>query len=250
MLIPKNKSFFLYRKCHMTILEVMIATLFLSMLLTIIFGFFHELSVLNIESKKVLKDSFQKRFAETRLSYAFTNLTNENSNSKRFYFYTVRDDASKSPSLLFTFDNGTVRNPLFAGFVLGRLFVDKNNRLSLGLFPLQNSQTQTPDLLKANLSVEYLLDHVEQIRYEFVTSPETDQTITQKNPDKKTPPKGIVLTQWEKDYKQMPILLRIYLTRDDDYYKEMKKERPTEKKEEMYTFVLPSSKNPITFIKK
>ncbi len=81
-----KKARFITSKRYMTLFEVLIALSLLSILLAILFGFFRELTILNEDSKKNLKERFQARYVENRLSDVFSNITNDNDAKKVFYF--------------------------------------------------------------------------------------------------------------------------------------------------------------------
>lgn len=247
----RARNFFRCSKRYITILESMIALFLLSILLVIVFGFFHELSVLNQESKKVIKERFKKQYVESRLAFIFSHITNENSSDRIFYFFSTKDGASPFPSLLFTYDNDPSSDPRVGGDVLARLFVDHQNRLCLAIWPLEkkeNGQTVSIDELQSHMKIEYLLEDVEEIKFAFLSSPFVDDKQTNQPDPSKMPPKGGWHLEWNKEYKQMPVIVKLEISHPQQHGSDQGKIKRTEK--EVFAFVLPSSKNPINFTAK
>ena len=238
------KKFHSCIKRYMTVLESIIALFLLSGLLVILFGFFHELSVFNKLSKKVVQEGFQKRYIESRLSYVFSHIINERDTHKKFYFYSLADENSRFPSLIFTFDNENVLDPYVSGDIVSRLFVNSNHQLCLAIWPILKLKSQNREELISHQKVEILLDNVEDIKFSFLSGPETNSSG--KNA-KDGPPKGQWLPNWEKSYKQMPVIVKIQITTKKDQIA-TKKDSKAQPSVEEFSFVLPSSKNPIKFI--
>lgn len=226
------KTLFKSRR-HMTIFEVLIAMTLLSLLLVVLFGFVRELSSLNELTKKTTKQAFQQRYAESRLFYAFTNIVNENESGRTFHFFVTKDESSSCPSLVFTFQNGSSKDPRYGGNVLARLFLDKDEHLCLAIWPLESNTGENVD---SQFKYENLLEGVKDLRFSFFVPPDTSNDV---EPDTK---KDTVLThrgewveEWSKDLKQMPAIVKLEVTFEKD-------------KVQIFAFVLPSSKHPITFI--
>lgn len=220
----------------MTLLEVIIAMGLLSVLLVIIFGFFRELSVLNTHTKKKLEQGFQHRYVESRLSYLFSHIVNENSTTRKFYFFTLQDEAAKHQSLAFTFDNDIVLDSAVGGDVLGRLFVDKHDRFCLAVWPLDDSENG-PEKSMGQVKFECFFENVHDIKFEFYASPATEKSIISES--EKGPRKGEWNQAWELEYGEMPVIVKIEIAFKDksEHY-------------ETFSFVLPSSENPVKFVTK
>lgn len=250
----KTKRIIKSKRC-MTLFEVLIALSLLSVLLAILFGFFRELTILNEDSKKNLKESFQARYAESRLSYVLSNIVNENDTKRTFYFYTMRDDISKFPSLIFTFDNGNVLDPYLAGDVLGRLFVDNDNHLCLAVAPLKSQKGQTEQELQSHIKLEYLLDDVQNITFSFMT-PILEKNLEDKakkeakdTKESKNPSVGEWLPEWDKGFAQMPVIMKMGVdVSPNSLLKGVNANKSDSKTiSKVFSFVLPSSQNPIIF---
>lgn len=264
--MKKNKyNKIIKEKRFLTLLEVLIATALLSVLLTIVFGFFRELSILSQDSKKTLQQGFEKRFVESRLSYVFSHTIAED--HKAFYFYTMRDELSRFPSLILTFQNNASSEKAAQNSnIIGRLFVDDQKRFCLAYLPLKKNKEDTDEKLLSQVHVECLMENIEEMQFTFLTAPDVENTVlsTTNNPpppppkeppgspkkpvvtdpkqdqkeedNSKKPPKGAKLNEWNKEFKELPIIVKIELKQTGSL------------KPIVYAFVMTSSKHPITFI--
>lgn len=240
------------RKSFMTLLETLIAISLLALLLTIVFSFFRELSVLSQVTEQKQKESFQMRYVETRLAFIFERLVNENETTRKFYFFTqpTNSQISSSPSLIFTFNNGVRSDPNFSSDVLGRLYVDLDKRLTLVTWPIYTLQPH------AYMQKEILLENVVGLRYEFYAAPErisNENAIVgagENKPGETKPQRDRWQSEWPMSHKQMPSIIKITLDIDRNP-SSLERRKEEESKEQVQTvvltFVLPSSKNPIYY---
>lgn len=246
----KSKS----RKRYMTLLETLIAFTLLSILLVFAFGFFRELSGLTRLTNQEQKQSFQKRYVESRLAFIFERVVNENEDKKRdFFFYThpPQRDAFLGTSLILTYDNGVRRDPSFSGDILGRLYVNPEFQLRLATWPLKVDDPHV------KMQEEVLLENVADIKFKFYSPPakiahmRDIQTGTQIQPDKKTPAKNDWLPEWAYTYNQLPgiVKIEIAVAKDPNDLSSLNFGNLDEKKVEKitYSFVIPSSKNPVQY---
>jgi type II secretory pathway component PulJ len=246
------KGFRAQRKSFMTLLETLIAISLLALLLTIVFSFFRELSVLSQVTEQKQKESFRMRYVETRLAFIFERLVNENETTRKFYFFTqpTHSQISSSPSLIFTFNNGVRPDPNFSSDVLGRLYVDLDKRLTLVTWPIYTLQPH------AYMQKEILLENVVGLRYEFYAAPErisNENAVKgsgENKPGETKPQRDRWQSEWPKSHKQMPSIIKITL--DIDRHPNSLERRKEEDRQEqvetvVLTFVLPSSKNPIYY---
>ncbi len=247
------------RKRHLTLLETLIAVSLVSVLLTIVFGFFRELSEINRMTEVQQKESFQMRYVETRLNYLFQRIVNENESvregmqafKRRFYFYTQAPDKgiSESTSLIFSFNNGARSNPAFSDDLLARLYVDDKHRLCLAMWPIYSDKPHQ------EMQREILLENVASIQYQFYAAPERHLNDGAISPDKvdtenKNPEKDRWHAQeWMKSYQQMPSIVKLTVKiankPDDLKTRSIGAEIPS--RDITFAFVLPSSINYIYY---
>lgn len=243
-------KFFRLRKRYITLLETLVALTLLSVLLTLIFGFFWELSRVNQLNEENQKMIFHKRYLENRLAFLFERIVNDNDDKRIFYFFTQTGDGtfSDSPSLVMTFNNEARMNPVYAGDILSRLYVDKHHRLCLAIWPIFSTDPHEA------MQHEILLEGVKTMHFELYAPPEhltskkgvastkkIDPEKTQPDPDKWHP-------EWLKSYDQMPSLLKLHLVLIEGEQKgEVKKTGTEEAPKWDFIFVLPSSKNCIYY---
>lgn len=222
-------------KHHVTLLETMIAMSLLAVLLTMVFGFFKELNVLSSEIENEEKKAFKARLIESRLQNIFSQIVNENESAKTFFFYTQPpDDSSAFTQLILSFDNGVRRQPLLSGEVLGHLFLDHEERLVLTIWPIDRKN------LEGIYQKEVLLEGVKEIRFRFYAPPPPKadfKASSGADPQKTTAPVDQwIEDEWLESYKEMPVIIEIFLTlSDEDQILKM-------------AFVLPSSKHPLQLL--
>lgn len=266
------------RRLFVTLLETLIAAGLLSLLLVIIFGFFRELSIMSTATEIQQKESFKQRYLETRLGYIFERVVNERDNARTFFFYTQppTGEFSSSTSLIFTFNNGVRFDPMFSGDVLARLYVDKTNgfgreatgNLVLAMWPLHVDEPQE------YMKKEVLLENVSEMTFEFYAAPEPQRSA--EDPTARAPFVGTNTTskqtvtkqqinpsaenevplerdswhdnQWLISYNEMPSIIKITInTLTPPNVLEKSDGNKSKSKDLFFTFVLPSSKNPITY---
>jgi type II secretory pathway pseudopilin PulG len=236
------------RKNFMTLIETMTALALLSIVMTLLFGFFKQLSDLQLLTEAKQSESFETRYVESRLSYIFQRLVNENKSKKEFYFYLddPKSDVSNHHSLVFTFDNGVRNDPTFSGNIIGRLYVDSEDNLWLAMWPIFSEHP------KEHMQKELLLQNVTDIKFTFYMPPpiknsSNDITTTQtQNGETKSPVRNAWNEEWLMSYKLMPAILKIDLEmkgKADPMLR--KKYADVDAKEHHFSFVLPTSK---TFI--
>ncbi len=240
-----RQPFVIKRRSYISLLETLIAIALLSILLTIVFGFFRELSGISAEMERQQKESFQTRYLESRLAFIFERIVNENESARTFRFYlSPPNDFSSFSSLIFTFYNEPRLDPHFSGDVLGRLYIDHDYRLCLAVWPLRLPQPHHW------MREEILLENVANMVYEFYVPP--DQKATQnKTVDPKEPEKDKWHTEWLKDYKQMPgiVKLNVSVTKNPKDLEHFTPGTKIETKDILFSFVLSSSKNPVHYLR-
>ncbi len=238
----------------MTLLETLIAISLLAMLLTIVFGFFRELSEITHLTEQKQKESFQMRYLESRLSFIFERIVHENESARTFFFYTQppQKNFSDFTSLILTFNNEVRINPTFSGDILGRLYVDVDHCLRLAMWPMHLSQPHQ------YLQEEVLLENVAEIHYEFYAAPERISNVNaipvrgqqHPKPDETQPEKDKWHTdEWLLTHYQMPSIIKLIITLAKNPKALDRSNIGTSITTEtlVYSFVLPSSKNPVYY---
>jgi hypothetical protein len=244
------KALYIKKKRFVTLLETLIAMSLLSMLLIIIFGFFKEMSAISQMTEEKQKEAFKLRYVESRLTFVFECIVNENASDRRFFFYCEpnSDTISKFPSLIMTYNNETRADPDFSGDVLARIYVDDNDNLCLLTWPLFFDKQQPLEPQQ-----EVLCKNVSNLAFKFYAAP---QRLNSKNfidPGKIDPNKPErdrwYENEWLKVFDEMPSIIQIHLEVKDhkiDSQSNKKSKNESQTKWE-FAFVLPSSKYPLYY---
>lgn len=157
-----------------TLLEVLIGMGLAMILLSTLTYFYQQVEWMNTEAERTQKENFQLRYAENRLSRIFPTTLSERTEKKHFYFFTSNAEGMlKTPSLVFTFNNGLKLCASFASEVLGRLYLDEQKKqLCLALWPSPKRwENGMPPMTK-----EVLLDNVESLAFNFYVAPKRDRS--------------------------------------------------------------------------
>lgn len=239
------------RRSYMTLIETLVAIALLSILLVFVFGIFRELSFLNKLTEDGQKESFQMRYLEMRLGFIFERIVNENDEARQFYFYTeAPEHGLSSPSLVFTFNNEVRRDPNFSGDVLGKLYLNQHHQLCLAIWPLAHNDPQN------EMQEEVLMDRVKEVHYLFYSPPlrildvkaiESGKKI---DAEKKVPEKNHWYEdEWLFSFKQMPSIVKVVIELEEEKNHGIKSIVHDRKETPILTFsfVLPSSKNPVFY---
>lgn len=225
------------KKCYLTLLETLIALSLLTLLLTIIFGFFRQMSTLSMLTEVKQSEAFKLRYLESRLAFFFERVVNENKTSSDFYFYIdpTTNGQSLFPSLVFTFDNGVRANPNFSGEVLSRLYLDSDHQLCMATWPIH---LQEPALF---MQKEILMTGVQKLAFALYQPPEKanqQRDVAEVNVDPNRPlANHWYQNEWPMAFAQMPAIIKIYLTVQEN----------KENKEYEFGFVLPASESYIYY---
>lgn len=238
------------KRRYVTLLETLIAMTLLSMLLLVIFGFFRELSVISQMTLTKQREAFQMRLVESRLAFLFERVvydsTKERQHLRTFYFFTEppNDAFSAFPSLVFTYNNEIRRDPSFSGDLLGRLYVDKENKLCLASWPIYEENPHEA------MQTEVLLEKVKNMDLEFYVPPPQlkgghDIYAAPIEAEKKTPERDTWhKNEWLKSYAQMPAIIKMTLNVEVENQNSSSKKAAAPAAEEwVFSYVLPTRKN-------
>lgn len=288
------------KRHYMTLLELLVGMALTMLLLTTITFFYQEIDHLNTNSERMQKQTFQLEYLENRLSTVIPKILSGTTNNPPIFF-TSNDLngllAANSPSLVFTYETGADLDDKRAVDALGRLFLDKQNRLSLATWP------DPDDWEESNLPsghLEVLLENVEAITFSFYVAPDRDRSLVDlkkknqdlikkpepqpKVPEKKTEnkkkewlkkagpakesdpeekkkeeepakepepkeqaadmenaepePKGQWISEWKREFKQIPSMLKIQI---------LQRNKEGEEVKSVFAFPLLKSKNVIVY---
>lgn len=203
------------RRC-MTLLEVLIALSLTAILLSLLMVFYRDQDLINQKLDQLEREAFQMMYIENRLSMIIPKIIAPNDTKKDFYFFVSNESNStlkpNIPSLYFTYDNGNELKKVFSNHVLGRLYLDKEDRLGLATMPSpQRWEHPVP------LEYEVLMTGVADLQFEFYVPPDKDRKVFLQNGKKLSEiiPKNHWHQVWKYDYKQLPAILRIKIRLND-----------------------------------
>lgn len=202
-----------------TLIEVMISLGLMALILSTLTYFFQQVNTIGRTTDRIRKESFSLRNLENRLSDIIPKATSASDPAGDFIFYTSQSTdsifAAGSPSLVFTFDNDVnLVDPNFSNHVLGKIFLDKNNNLTLAIWP---SPKRWEDNKPIPMIREVLYENVEALAFDFFIPPERDRElldtkVSQKMSSEKKispEPKGSWAPGWKYDYNELPVLIKL-----------------------------------------
>ena len=213
-------------KRHVTLIEVMIAMALVSVLMTVLMGYYGQISMLHSEVEAARQESFLLRYLQARLSYVLPAILPvkspkaEKEKANDFYFFTSEDQDGgiQAPSLVFTYDNGVDIDATFSNGVLGRLALenrDGKGRLVLLTWPLPRYKGEMPPPMKK----EILIDKVTSLSFSFFNPLEADTESKTKDlpqPVQDETPKAdqnVWLPSWKLAYNDLPAIIKVTVTR-------------------------------------
>lgn len=231
-----------YHKRHATLLEVLIAMTLTILVLTTLMFFYQQVSFINIDIDKVQAEHFNLRYVENRLAEILPRTISEKDKRKDFVYFNLNDEGigkSGSQSLIFTFDNEVSLDKIFSNHVIGRLYLDKNDRLILAYWP---SPKRLEGVTPIPMKKEILFEGAESLAFEFFIPPEKagEAKLSKPSESPSPEPKGDWRRQlWSKDFNKLPAMVRVIIgVKDKD-----------KKGKETITFVFPyvNVTNPVIY---
>lgn len=222
------------KKHQVLLLELIIAMILASSVLSTLTFFYFQMSQLNIEMDRIQNENFQRRYLESRLATLLPKIVGFNDASKDFHFFTSSDSGGFSKpgcdSLVFSFDNGVQVDRKFSYNVISRIFVDQSGNLLLVKWP---AEKRWPENEKPPMTKELLTSGVEKLSFSFFVPPNPD--ALSHIPDNV---RGEWLSSWNREYCDLPAILKIQVVR-----KNFKQEEETL----LFAFPLPHTLTPITY---
>lgn len=212
---------------HVTLIELLIALTLMSILITALLGFYSYVETSHADISEVRAQNFQFLYTQSRFNATLQRAILKRQN-ETFWFYTTSD--GENPELVFVYDNGVDGDPTFASFVLGKLYIDADNRLCLATWPLPKHNFDIgPPMRK-----EVLLRDVDAIKFSFYRPPRRD--IEERRIDIAQDSEYNQWHQeWPTDSDALPAIARVTVT--------LKEKKPTVS----FTYVLPYTKDTILY---
>jgi hypothetical protein len=212
------------KKKPFSLVEVMIAFALTSALLSMLLNIYSLCQKMHKNAVHEREISYEKQFLHAKLAKVLPATRFLNNCTNHYFFYTQEDLLHpNSYSLTFCFDNDAQFNKQFSSDVIGRLYIDKENNLSLATFICHQDweKTDFPEALK-----EVLLRNVLSLTFSFYEPPQKKgQEIEEK---------GQLLETWEASYKKIPAIIYVKIL-------------PEGGKEEIFSYPLASYREPITY---
>lgn len=211
MAINKSKRLF-------TILEVLIATSLSAVILTTLMFFYRQVDLLNRKVDKLEQKAFMMSYVQSRLNQTIAkSIASSNSNNSDYFFFTSQASnesiKERTPSLLFTYDNGVQLDKPFSNTVLGRLYIDNYNALRLSTWP---SPKRWSEFNSPPIKNEILMENIKSLTFAFYVSPEKDVSpflpkskASKGDPDLPIEPKDHWHTDWKQEYRQLPAIIKL-----------------------------------------
>lgn len=168
------------KKRFMTLLELLIGMALTMLLLSTLTYFYQEIQQLNSAAERTQKEIFQLQYAESRLNGIIPKILSEKKNSSPFFFLSNNLNgllADNNPSLVFHFETGTDLDSSRAVSSLGRLYLDRQNRLCLATWSDPEDWTsQNPP----SAHIEVLMENVRSLQFLFFVAPDRDRSLIAK----------------------------------------------------------------------
>lgn len=215
---------FIVKKSFVTLLEVIIAMALLSILLTSLFSMLAYTSAAQKMADSARDASFQELYVQHRLESVIPQIVGKNNEIlTKPLLYIAQDGPFRGQSLVFVFDNDVGGDPDFSNEVLARLFVDRDGRFILMMWPtLERDASVSPPMQQ-----EILLEGVKEIKFSFFRPPkEEGKDLVIKSSEEI----GKWVSEWPIDQKsidqgkkeeiELPSMIRIRLMMENDTEKE------------------------------
>ncbi|KAF3363255.1 hypothetical protein PHSC3_000145 [Chlamydiales bacterium STE3] len=213
------------KRLAFTLIEVMVALILSTIVMSVLLFYYFQVSQASALGEAASVEAFKMRYLENRLQDLVLRLVPPDNQSR--FFFTPSPQmglfSSGTADLLFSYNNGIVSEIPLRGTTLGRLFVDPEKRLTL--MSWQDRKEWKEDSLP-RFHREILLEDVQEFGIDFFIGPKTDAEQSSAARDEIRFSKW--QTNWKKEFKELPIIIRFSLMVDD--------------KKRVYTFPLPHAK--------
>jgi hypothetical protein len=185
-------------KRNLMLLEILIGLGLLSLLLHFLFHSMTQGMKMEASLNQTRQIMLGRQHLQSRLQDLFLSLVP----NQMPPLYTKAFPKEKKESLLLYFDNGVDPDPLFSGPVLGRIYLDEQNRLVLNLWPTEKKLKNRP------WRKEILLENVSHFQFQFLGRKQTkeDLAVTAALAWQK---------HWSKQKTETPSMIRLSITQKD-----------------------------------
>lgn len=191
-----------FRRRPFTLLEVLIALGLTMMILTFLLLAYAQSEKISSGWREVEKKEFSKIFLQHRLGEIFRHL--EEADQEKKFFFTTEEvpgvTLPASPVLVFSYDNGFIRDPALSNSVLGALFVDIHGALNLLTWPQRElwGDLQVPPFHR-----EVLIENLSTIQLEFFQMKDNKEA-------------GWIKDGWSKEMKELPGAIRLTVVKKEE----------------------------------
>lgn len=179
-------------KKHFTLLEVIISLFLISIILSVLFGFFSKITKIEKNIEDLKNKVYERNEVYLTLNNILTSLCFNEDNS----IYTMYEKNNKYLSLFFTYDAGVDPSPYFSNIISGKIFIDEKNNLVLETYP--NDKKIEP-------REETIFKNIKSIEYKFLSKNLSDQTHVLE----KVTNSIFWYSAWPKDKKVVPAIVYI-----------------------------------------
>lgn len=197
------------RQRHVTLIEVLIASMLTMILLTAIISVYRQVTLVDKESEKLHKEQFKLAYLEKRLSTVIPRIISPTDPSKDFYFFTSNNISGES--LIFTYDHGISLKKEKAGHLLSCLYLDgKNLVFASWVTPKHWDANPNPEMNK-----EILLEDVSSLEFEFYMPPKKDRSkmVPKTKADFELQPENHWHKNWSYKNQELPAMVKIHITK-------------------------------------
>ncbi len=196
------------RKQPFSLIEMMIALGLLGLLMTSLFFWYQNLATRSKDRPASFQKKTQEYYAFHQLERVFAHLAPP-LGSTHTYFYTERNSLGNT-DIFFTYDHGTDREPAFSGVLLATLHIE-NRQLALTIWP----HPQYRDAMAPRTQI--LFPEVSQCSFRGL-APRTATTLFVSSHPVGIPPiQPGWHTEWPLEWNQLPGLIHITLTGQQEY---------------------------------
>lgn len=187
------------------LLEVLIAMMLMSIVVTALLSAYSQMMFMQGEIQSTKKTTFENLYTQFRLGTTLSRAISPGDKEKEneFFFYT------RPNSLLFTYNNGTGGGPLFSNSVIGKIAVNTQKQLTLTTWPSAARAKENPPSIR-----EVLMEGVEEIKFSFFHPPILNPKEREKRLNEGKSVEGGWTSEWAIDNQDLPAIIKIAVKRE------------------------------------